>query len=224
MQILYFLSGMLLAGIAVRWGVRHLEQSRYLARIRDLEARLRFASGESAELKKQVAKLEGEAELLKKTFERELDSKEKDLTRLADSFRRSVFWWATCYFLVGLFVGGGAGWLSATARGEARRAMATADLELEARLARLSARNLENEVQSLRAEMADLERNYYEARVQKLVAETKLQILLDSLEPQKGKEGFRIAFTKLDQDLRHSVSDNELEKDVALFPISPLRH
>jgi hypothetical protein len=207
-----------LTGCAVAWwGAKTYERMKHAGRIRDLESKIRLAQGETFQLREQVSLLKGEVSVLHKTITEERVSKQTALTAMTESFKRGMLTVGMMAMAAGIAVGGGVSWQAATWRVEAQKAGLHYETELQNRLNALKVEYLEKQLNRYEKEMDRYRIGWQEEQVEKAVAQTKLEIIMNSLAPQKGIEGFALDYKKMKDSLKQNPEKGIVAEDLALL-------
>ena len=205
MSAVFLMLGLLAGAAAAGWFVKSSEQIRFASRIRDLESKLRYSQGETLNLKEQITTVRAEITVVQKTLTEERAGHTAVLTQMAASFKKGILALAATYFAVGLAFGGTTGWFGASWRLGAREAGEKAHLEMDARLAELKVEPLQKQLDQSKESSSFFERALREERVARAVALTKLQILLESVYPQKAGDGLALDEQKLKRNLKDKI-------------------
>ena len=220
METAFILLGLLACAVLAWKAGQSIEQAKHLSRIRDLESKYRFSQGENSGLKEKLTGLQGEVAVLHKSLEEERDSKNIAIGRMAESFKKGLILAGVVYFAVGISLGGVVSWFATGARAEAKNLVRRTELELGRQLSDLKAEVLEKRVQEMQKTLEALRFELNEERVEKTVAVTKLQILLQSLSVQKGIEGFVLNYHKLRENLNREIELKNSTRDLSLSSAS----
>lgn len=213
MHISIIIGSVVACGMAAWWGTKTYERVKAAARVRELESKIRLAQGETVQLREQLGLLKGELSILQKTLSEERVSKQTALAAISESFKRGVFAVGTMALAVGVISGGSVSWQAATWRAEAQKAHHNYEADLQNRLNGLKVEFMEKQILRYEKELDQYRGAWHEEQVQKAVAQTKLEIIMTSLAPQKGVEGFALDYKKL---------KNGLKKNLDMPAIDPL--
>ncbi len=212
----------LLAGGAGAWRlVKSSEQARFASRIRELESKIRYSQGETLAFKERLTAARAEMAAAAQTLAEERTHHAAALSTLLASFKKGILALTAAYFTVGLVFGGTAGWFGASWRLGARQASEKSQLEMNARLAGLQVELLGKQLDELRHSSGIFELALREEKVARVVAMTKLQILLESVYPQKSGEGFFLDEQKLKKNLRDKIEMEPSYQDLPVLHSTP---
>ena len=218
MSAIFLLLGLLAGGAVATWFVSSSEHTHYTSRVKDLESKLRYAQGETVNLKEQLTSVRAQVLVTEKTLMEERLNHTTALSAMTVSFKKGILALTTAYFTVGLVFGGSAGWFGASWRVGGNQAGEKSRLEMGARLAELKSDLLQRQLDQLKESSTFFERALREERVARAVALTKLQILLESVIPQKSGEGFSLDEQRLKKNLKDKI---EVE---SAYPEMPVLH
>ena len=216
MSAIFLIIGLFAGAAGIGWFVKSSQEARFGARVRELESKLRFSHGEILNLKENLTTVRAQAVAAEKTLTEERMQHTTALSMMAASFKRGILALTAAYFTAGLVFGGSAGWFGASWKLGASEAREKTQFEMDARLAGLKAELLQKQVDRLAQSSDFFEKALREERVVRAVAMTKLQILLESVTPVKGGEGFWVDDQKLKKNLKDKVEVDVSYKD---FPI-----
>lgn len=193
------------AGLAVWSLAKKIEEARHLSRIRELESRFRLSQGEALNLKEQMASIKGEMAVLQRNLEEERVSKSAVINEMALSFRKGALTLTAIYFAVGISIGSVSSWFAATWRAEARMIQTSAIETVNYELFKIKAELYEKRAAENELDLKRAKEEAREERIQKVIALTKMQILLESLSPKRGEEGFLLDYQKLKKSIRNEM-------------------
>lgn len=205
MDILFLTMIAALAGAAV-WSItKKTEEARHLSRIRELESRVRLSQGEALGLKEQMATIKGEMAVLQRSLEEERVGKTAALSAMALSLKKGALTLTAIYFAVGISLGSLSSWFAATWRAEAKMIRTSALETMSHELFKIKAELYEKRALENEQELKRIREEIHEERVQKAIALTKMQILLQSLSPKRGEKGFLLDYQKLKKSVRNEI-------------------
>jgi hypothetical protein len=207
MESIFLTLGILLGGILAWWRAQSIERAKHVSRAQDLESKTRLAQGETLKLKEQVVKMNGEMAALRSSLDEERQSKTQALVQLALSFKKGLLALTTGYLAIGIIVGGTTGWLGAQAQNNHQPEMTQAQTKVEM---------YEKQIERLQYNFDANQIILLKEREEKAIAQAKLAILLESLSPKKGPEGFELDYAKLKEKLQNQASSESSRP--LLFP------
>ncbi len=219
METIFWALAAAVAGTAVWNLAKKMEESRQLSRIRDLESRYRLSQGEALNLKEQMATIRGEMGVLQKSLEQERGDKSAALAAMALSLRKGALVLTAVYFAVGISMGSVSAWFAATWRAESKTVQANALETMGHELFRIKAELYEKRAEENALELKRLREEIQEERIQKVIALTKMQILLESLSPRKGEEGFSIDYQKLKKNIKNEIKTEPISVKMGVAEI-----
>jgi hypothetical protein len=185
--------------------------------VRELESKIRLAQGETFQLREQLSLLKGEVSILQKTLGEERISKQNALATLTESFKRGILATGMMALAAGVVVGGGVSWQAATWRVEAKKAADGYEIEMQNRVNSLKVEFMERQITRYEKELDHYRLAWHDEQVAKAVAQTKLEILMSSLAPQKGVEGFVLDYKKMKNGLKENAKPALSGEDLALL-------
>ena len=216
MSAVFLMFGILAGGSAAWWLAKSSQQMLHASRIRELESKFRYAQGEALTLKEQLSAVRTQMAAAEKTLAEERAGHATALSTMAASFKKGILVLTTAYFSAGLVFGGTTGWLGASWKLGARETGEKLRLEMDARAAGLKVELLEKQLGQLEQSSSFFERALREERIARAVAITKLQILLESVYPQKSGAGLALDEQKLKKNLKDKI---EIETSYQDFPM-----
>jgi hypothetical protein len=205
MELIFWTAAAALIGAVVWTIAKKTEEARHLSRIRELESRFRLSQGEALNLKEQMATMKGEMAALQRNLEEERVSKSAVINEMALSFRKGALMLTAVYFAVGISLGSVSSWFAATWRAEAKMIRANAVETVDYELFKIRAELYEKRATENELELKRVREEAREERIQKVIALTKMQVLLESLSPKRGEEGFSIDYQKLKKNIRNEM-------------------
>lgn len=220
MSAIFLMLGLLAGGSAAWWLVKSSEQLRYASRIRELESKFRYTQGETLILKEQLAAVRTQMAAAEKTLGEERANHATALSMMAASLKKGILVLTAAYFSVGLVFGGSTGWLGASWKLGAQETAEKSRLEMDARLAGVKVELLEKQLDQLKQSSTFFERALREERVARAVAMTKLQILLESVYPQKSGGGLALDEQRLKENLKNKI-EVETSYDLPMLRAAP---
>ena len=188
------------------WGLaKRLEETRHVSRIKELESKFRFSQGETLNLREQMAALRGEVTLLQKDLERERAGKAAALNEMALSLKKGALVLTAVYFAVGISLGSVSSWFAATWRAESKTVQVNAMEKMSYELFKIKAELYEKRALENENALEILKKEIQEERIQKVIALTKMQILLESLSPKRGEDGFLLDYQRLKKNIKNEM-------------------
>ncbi|MDA9101101.1 hypothetical protein N9K06_00345 [Omnitrophica bacterium] len=191
---------------------RKFQDSRLEGRVHDLESRLRYTQQESAKLKETLAVQRGESSALKNTLQQERTHHANRYLKLGVGFRNALLFTTFGTFFMTSAVVGGLAWFTSSIWNESRVSRVIAEAETSALFYQTKVSELQAALTFKQSELSDLKTRLVDQQVEKEVAVTKLQILLDSLSFQGGVQGFTIDYQKLRDNLKSNIEGQSLPK------------
>ena len=220
--MIYWAAGLVLGGALIWFLASVLERQKQVFRLNALENKFRFSENRALELQDKLAKVEQDANLLRQTFEEEKSAKDAALLRWHESVRQGTVIAALC-LLAGIFGGGSAAWFLGTLTLEAKNNRRTSELEISTRIAEVKASLFEKQLTQLQSDYTALEKSWFETRVEKTVAETKLQILLDHLVVEKDGRGFALDYKRMKKDWEDQNKADQAGRNSKMVPLPIVR-
>ena len=221
MSALFTMLGILAGGGAAWYLVKSSEHLRYASRLRELESKFRYVQGETLTLKEQLITAKAQMAAAEKTLLDERTTHTALLSRVTESFKKGILVLTGAYFSVGLIFGGTAGWFGAGWKIGAGQAAERSQYEMDARLANLKAEFLQKQVDQLARSSDFFEQTLREERVAKAVAMTKLQILLDSVYPEKSGGRLQLDESRLRKNLKEKIEIDSPHSDLPILNSAP---
>ena len=221
MSAIFLMMGLTAGAAAAWWLVQSSEQARFGARVRELESKLRYSQGETLGLKEQLTVVRTQMAAAEKTLADARANHAAALSGMAASFKRGLLALTTAYFTVGLVFGGTAGWFGASWKLGAGQTGEKARLEMEAGLGELKVELLQKQLNRLEQSSDFFERALREERVARAVALTKLQILLESVYPQKSGDGLALDEQRLKKNLKDKLELETPYQDLPMLHSAP---
>lgn len=232
MEAIFIILGLMIGGCGAWYFTSSFEENRWALKTRDLEARARFALGESAGLKEKIALLQAETDTLKRTLTDERIDKAKTIYELSASFRKNVMFLGVACLAVGLTLGGGAAGWTVAAHEKAKFREKTVEIEMTARVNELKLELLQKHSVDLETDIKKFQNELMETKVQKTELETKLKILLDSISFSKSHDMLSIDYGRLKNNLAEESSSGtqapigqpeETQEEIPFLKSSPFR-
>ncbi len=221
MSAIFLMLGLLAGGAGAWQLVKSSEQTRFASRIRELESKIRFSQGETLALKERLTVVQTQMAVAAQTLSEERTHHAAALSAMTASFKKGILALTAAYFTVGLVFGGTTGWFGASWRLGARQTAEKSRLELDARLAGLQVELLGKQLEELRRSSGIFELAMREEKTARAVATTKLQILLESVYPEKSGEGFFLDEQKLKKNLRDKIEMESSYQDLPVLHSTP---
>ena len=221
MSAIFLMLGLLAGGVGAWRLVKSSEQIRFASRVRELESKIRFSQGETLALNERLTAVQAQMAAAAQTLVDERTHHAAALSAMTASFKKGILVLTTAYFTVGLVFGGTAGWCGASWRLGARQTAEKYQLEMDARLAGLQVELLGKQLAELRRDSGIFEQALREEKVARAVAMTKLQILLESVYPQKSRDGFFLDEQMLKKKLSSKIEPESSYQDLPVLHSTP---
>ncbi len=177
-EIIYLFLGCSAGIIAAWFGVSFLEEKKHFKKSQILENKVQFSQSQIFQLNSQLAKVQSEADVLRRDLETERTSKLEAVTQVQQSLRKSRLVAGIVSLAVGLLAGGGTGWFLSGTAAEVRYLRQTHQLEMTASLATLKSDLLEKQFTKLQFDYDQLHKNWQNLFEERTVALAKLETVL----------------------------------------------
>lgn len=193
----------LIAGAAGAWYlVRFSLKTQYGARVQMLDAKLRLKEAEVGDLKTKVIHLDGQVGLLTQTLQEERQAKKNEISELNQSFKNGLMVVSLVCLGFGLSFGGFSGWWAGKTLERAANTESNVMAKLKLQQYQLKAALFSKKSAELEKQVMNLNRELDREKISRAVFETKLNILLESLDESDRGRGMVIDFSKLKKNLR----------------------
>jgi hypothetical protein len=162
------------------------ENKKKSAFINSLEAKVKLQENRAFDLQEKLVRVQGDADLLRRALDEEKEAKQTALLELNGQIKRGMAMVVSC-LLGGLVLGGTVSWFWSASAAEAKKNRQIGRMEIETRVAEVQADLLARQLDQLQIQYESLRKDWYQLLEDKLVAQTKLEILLENM--TIGKEG-----------------------------------
>lgn len=188
--------GLVFGGLIAWVWTKAILKMQYTYRLRALDSKLRSKDAEAGELKVRLGKLEQEVGLLNKVLQDEREIKNREISELGLSFKRGFAVMSVFFLSAGIFLGSAGGWKAGSSEQRGKNVEENALLKLDLQKYRLKSALYGKQVKDLESDVRVLNLSLTQEKVSRAVSETKLEILLSSLDDRRGHEGMVIVLTR----------------------------
>ncbi len=154
---------------------------------------------------------------LQKTLSQERLSNKTTVSAMTESFRRGLISTGLITFALAFLAGGGMFWKAAHWKMEAAYLQSQAQTKTENQLNALKVELYEKQMLRMEKDLEIFRKAWFEQQVAKTVAQTKLEIIMNSLSAKKDVEGFRLNYKKMKHGLQDKAQDVLKPEDLLLL-------